>query len=188
MLDAVRAAGPGRPSPVEATGGSASAVLAAIYEEAGEPVVVVTRRAQHLRSHRGEVSFPGGRSEAGESLVQTALREANEEVDLDPSAVDVVGELDHLATVTSQSFIVPFVGGLSRPPVLRPSLDEVELIRHVPLRVLLEDGVFREELWDFGGAPRPITFFEIEDETIWGATGSMLRNLLELATGLRRSG
>ena len=65
----------------------ASAVLAPLYEVDGEAHVVLTRRAQHLRTHRGEVSFPGGGEEPGESLWQTALREAEEEVALDPASV-----------------------------------------------------------------------------------------------------
>lgn len=170
-------------SPLEGTGVRASAVLAPLYEQDGEPLVVLTRRAQHLRSHRGEVSFPGGGHEGDEDLRQTALREAEEETGLDPASVEIVGELDHLQTVTSRSFIVPFVGVLPGRPELTPNPNEVELIRHVRLRELLEDDVFREERWGLAPRDRPIYFFEIEGDTIWGATAVMLRNLLAIATG-----
>jgi 8-oxo-dGTP pyrophosphatase MutT (NUDIX family) len=160
-------------------------VLAPLYELDGEVHVVLTRRAQHLRSHRGEVSFPGGGQEPGEDLLDTALREACEETGLDRSAVEIIGELDHLQTVTSRSFIVPFVGVLPGRPALEPNPAEVELILHVPLDELLLDGVYREERWGLPPLDRPIYFFEVVGDTIWGATAHMLRNLLALATGTR---
>ena len=111
------AAGPGRAHPIEATGIRASAVLAPVYETGGVDPLVFTRRAHHLRSHRGEVSFPGGGHEAGDpDLAATALREAWEETRLDPDHVEVIGELDHLTTVSSTSFIVPVRGPAAAPP------------------------------------------------------------------------
>lgn len=189
-LDRVRAAlagaEPPRPSPFERAGARASAVLAPLYEDEAGTRVVLTRRAQHLRSHRGEVSFPGGGQEPDEELAVTALREAHEEVGLEPTRVELIGELDHLATVTSRSFIVPFVGVLDRRPALVANPAEVELILHVPLADLLEDGVFREERWGVPPLDRPVFFFEIEGDTIWGATAAMLRNLLTIVTGVPR--
>jgi 8-oxo-dGTP pyrophosphatase MutT (NUDIX family) len=182
-LDESARARPPRLSPLEGTGVRASAVLAPLYEEDGQVYVVLTRRAQHLRSHRGEVSFPGGGQDGGETLLETALREADEETALDPSTVEIIGELDHLETVMSRSFIVPFVGVLPGRPELTANPDEVELILHVPLDELLLDGVYREELWGLAPLDRPLIFFEIVGDTIWGATGAMLRNLLAVATG-----
>ena len=161
----------------------ASAVLAPLYEEDGRVRVVLTRRAQHLRSHRGEVSFPGGGQDGDETLIDTAVREAFEETALEPAAVEVLGELDHLQTVTSRSYIVPYVAALPSRPALVPNPSEVALILHVPLDELLEDGVFREERWGLAPLDRPIYFFEVEGDTIWGATAFILRNLLALATG-----
>src|SRR6478752_2912631 len=114
----------------------ASAVLAPFYELDGELYVVLTRRSWDLRAHTGEVSFPGGRSDDGETPVEAALRESFEEIGLDPSAVDVLGELDHLMTVSSRSFIVPFVGLLPDVPVLEPNPSEVDAVLHVPVREL----------------------------------------------------
>ena len=145
--------------------------------------MVLTRRAQHLRSHRGEVSFPGGRQEPGETHWETALREAREEIALDPSEVRAIGQLDHLRTVTSESFIVPFVAELPGRPELVADPGEVEKVLHVPLAELLLDGVFHEELWSIGGQQRPIFFFDLVGDTIWGATAAMLRNLLAIVTG-----
>lgn len=179
---ALEAAGPPRPWVDEASTTRASAVLAPLYEEDGQVKVVLTRRAQNLRSHRGEVSFPGGGQDPGEALVDTARREADEEVGLDPASVEIVGELDHLATIMSRSFIVPFVGFLPGRPDLVPSPAEVELILHVPLEDLLDPEAYHEERWGIPPMDRPLIFFEIEGDTIWGATGAMLRNLLALIT------
>jgi 8-oxo-dGTP pyrophosphatase MutT (NUDIX family) len=161
-----------------------SAVLAPLYDEDEQAMVVLTRRTWGLRTHQGEVSFPGGRVEPGESPLDGALREAKEEIDLDPSTVDVIGELDHLATVTSWSFIVPYVGALPGRPETHPNPAEVEAVLHVPLAELLEPENFRQEIWVFpGGDPRPIYFFELVGDTVWGATANLLRQLLGAVTG-----
>jgi 8-oxo-dGTP pyrophosphatase MutT (NUDIX family) len=190
----------GSPSFIEAEGDHLpSAVLAPFYEHDGELWVVLTRRSWDLRSHTGEVSFPGGRSDPGEAPVAAALREASEEIDLDPASVEVLGELDHLMTVTSRSFIVPFVGLLDGRPTLRANAGEVDEVLEVPVRELLLDEVYREERWTFTTPPpwvsldtmtvpgpleRLIFFFELRDDTLWGATAAMLRHLLSLALGL----
>ena len=172
-----------RPAAVEGTTIRASAVLAPLYEGDGGLHVVLTRRAGHLRSHRGEISFPGGGQERGEDLLDTAFRESSEEIGLGRDAVEVIGELDHLTTVVSRSYIVPYVAALPGRPELRADPGEVEKILHVSFDELLSDGVYREERWRFGPSPRPIYFFEIEGDTVWGATAHMLRQLLALATG-----
>jgi 8-oxo-dGTP pyrophosphatase MutT (NUDIX family) len=161
-----------------------SAVLAPLYDEDGDALVVLTRRTWGLRTHEGEVSFPGGRVEPGESAVDGALREAKEEIDLDPSTVEIIGELDHLATVTSWSFIVPYVGLLPGRPETHPNPAEVEAVLHVPLAELLDPDNFRQEVWTFpGGDLRPIYFFELVGDTVWGATANLLRQLLGAVTG-----
>jgi 8-oxo-dGTP pyrophosphatase MutT (NUDIX family) len=186
MVSALASLGPPRPCARELdnTPAHPSAVLAPLYDDAGRAVVVLTRRTWGLSTHQGEVSFPGGRVDGGETPVEGALREANEEIDLDPSTVQIVGELDHLATVSSWSFIVPYVGALPGRPHLDPNPHEVDAVLHVPLAELLDPGNFREEIWTFpeGGA-RPITFFELVGDTVWGATASLLRQLLGVVTG-----
>ena len=177
------ALGPALRSPREGKVDRASAVLAAIYEDHGETWIILTRRSAALRLHSGEVSFPGGGQDAGEDLRDTARREACEEVGLDASLVEIIGELDHLSTITSNSFIVPFVAVLSAPPELRASPAEVEAVLRVPLRELLDPVVFREERWDIFGTERAMWFFELEGDTVWGATAAMLRQLLGFVTG-----
>jgi 8-oxo-dGTP pyrophosphatase MutT (NUDIX family) len=159
-------------------------VLAPLYEQDDLATVVLTRRTWALRTHQGEMSFPGGRIESGETPVDGALREAEEEVALDPATVEIVGELDHLSTVSSMSFIVPFVGVLPGRPDLTPNPDEVEAVVHAPLAELADPAVFREELWTFpGGDERPIYFFELVGDTVWGMTAALLRQLIGIVTG-----
>ena len=161
-----------------------SAVLLALHDGPRGAEVVLTRRSRDLRRHRGEISFPGGRLDDGESPEQGALREAHEEVALDPASVELVGRLSTLATVVSLSHIVPVVGRLQGRPELRPAAAEVERILHVPLVELTEPGVFREEHWGEGALERSIYFFELVDETIWGATARILAELLSVALGV----
>lgn len=183
LLEVILTRGPGRAPLVPLDAARNSAVLIALYDGPLGAEVVLTRRAQHMRNHRGEVSFPGGRMDPGETAVQTALREADEEVLLDPTSVTVVGELDHLNTLVSHSEIVPVVGLLPGRPALEPGTTEVDRILYVPLAELLRADTFREERWGVGEAARSVYFFELDDETVWGATGRMLVQLLCLATG-----
>lgn len=178
--------GPPIPSPRE-TGGElpASAVLAPIFEDDGETRILLTRRTMSLRAHRGEVSFPGGRQENGESLVAAARREAREEIGL-KGAYDIVGELDHLSTLTSGSFIVPYVGLLpTRPTGLVANPTEVDAILDVALTTLLEPARFRSEVWPIpGGQEINVHFFDLDDgDVVWGATAAMLRQFLGFLTG-----
>jgi 8-oxo-dGTP pyrophosphatase MutT (NUDIX family) len=182
----VRAAPPPEPVSVvpEAFAvGPPAAVLVPIFEDDGEPMILFTRRAQEMRRHRGEVSFPGGRVDpTDESFLATALREAWEEIALDPASVEIVGELNPIATVSAQTMIHPYVGVLPGPPKdLVPNPTEVELILTVPVRELLDPDTFREEIWDRPdrGLSR-MPFFEIVGDTIWGATGHFVFQLLAL--------
>lgn len=175
-------AGPVVRSPREGLVDRASAVLVALYDQDGEAFVVLTRRSAAMRAHGGEVCFPGGRQDQGETLTDTARREAQEEIGLHPAAVRIFGELDHLSTITSGSFIVPFVAALPARPDLVASPSEVEAILHLPISELLDPRHFREERWDLYGAERSIWFFELVGDTVWGATAAMLRQLLGLAT------
>ncbi len=160
-------------------------MLIALYDHADRgPHVVLTRRAAHLRSHTSEVAFPGGRSDPGDRHpLDTALREAEEEVGLDPELVEPLGMLDRFVTVGSRTLVHPIVARLSADPELTPEPAEVEHILRVPVAELFLDEVFREERWTIGGVDRPVTFFELVGDTVWGATAAMLRQLLALATG-----
>ena len=174
-------------SPATVPPGSApSAVLVLLYEHHGEPWVVLTRRAWHLRHHAGEVSFPGGRREPGDAdLWATALREAAEEIGLDPSSVSRIGRLDSFVTVGSRSLVCPYVATVETRPALVPDPSEVEQVLDVPLSDLTDPEAWREEIWSLGeafGGERTMTFFELPGDTVWGATAAVLRRLLSVAT------
>lgn len=143
--------------------------------------VVLTRRSSRLRSHTHQVSFPGGRLDAGESPEEAALREAHEEVGVDPRSVEIIGRLSSLRTVANPAAIIPFVGVTPDRPRLRPNPAEVERAYDVPLVELYDREVYREELWRFpDGTERPMQFFELIGDTVWGATARMLAELLDL--------
>jgi 8-oxo-dGTP pyrophosphatase MutT (NUDIX family) len=162
-------------------------VLCALFDDgpAGpdtrQAQVVLTRRSSRLRSHAHQVSFPGGRIDPGEAPLAAALREAQEEVGLEPAAVRILGELTQLWTFTSPAPITPFVAQLPDRPVLHPNPAEVERAFTVPLIELIDPEVYREELWELpDGSQRSIHFFELWNDTVWGATARLLRELLDL--------
>ena len=159
-----------------------SAVLAPLFEQDGETRVVLTRRASTLSTHRSEVSFPGGRANPDEPLVDAALREAWEEIRLDPALVDVIGTLTPLTTYTSAALVYPFVGVLPGRPELHANPTEVEVVFDVALADLLAEGVHRSEQWGFEGTDRELQFFDLPGDIVWGATGRMLLELLTKVT------
>jgi 8-oxo-dGTP pyrophosphatase MutT (NUDIX family) len=157
-----------------------SAVLLPLFEDDDEAHVILTKRPDTMPSHRGEMAFPGGKFEASVDvdLRATALREALEEIGLDPEGVEIVSRLDGIATYATRFTIAPFVGFLDERPELRPNPLEVVRVLEVPLSELMADGVFREEQWDANRPDFVVQFFELEDETVWGATARILTNLL----------
>jgi 8-oxo-dGTP pyrophosphatase MutT (NUDIX family) len=160
---------------------TSAAALVALFEEEGEARVVLTRRSSALAQHPGEVSFPGGWVEAGEGVVEAALREAEEEVGLDRSLVEVVGVLGPVTTRSGRAEVTPVVGVL---PDGRPQLvanpAEVDAVFDVALSTLLACG--RSEWWD----TRPMYFFELGEDTVWGMTARVLHGLLSAVTARTR--
>lgn len=185
-LDDVLAAVPvtDRPSLPSFPNARHSAVLVTLTDGRSGPEVLLTRRSWEMRSHRGEISFPGGRSDPGETPIETALREAHEEVGLDPSVVTVRGELEHLNTVVSRSYIVPKVATVAEPLPLEAQTMEVERVMWVPLAEFTRPDTYRSEVWGIGPTDRTLHFFELDDETVWGATAGMLVDLLSRTLGV----
>src|SRR5215212_10289092 len=159
-----------------------AAVLVPVLVDGEDARVVYTVRKGDLADHAGQISFPGGSIEAGDgSLMETALREAEEEIDLSPELVEVVGELEEMYIPPSNFRVSPFVGLL--PPeaemVLAP--DEVEEIFTVSLATLAADETFRKVLWRRDGRDYEVPVFAIEGpapRNIWGATAAMTAALL----------
>jgi 8-oxo-dGTP pyrophosphatase MutT (NUDIX family) len=159
-----------------------TAVLVPIYERDGEAWMVLTRRSRRLSQNPGDMSFPGGHIEGEETALDAALREANEEVGIDPTVVEVIGELDMIERPRDARHIAPYVGLLAERGTLIPSESEVEAIIDVPLAALVSDGTAWEERWVFEGSARPVRFFahdvHLGSDIVWGATGRIIWDLL----------
>jgi 8-oxo-dGTP pyrophosphatase MutT (NUDIX family) len=158
----------------------ASAVLIPMFNGESGPELVFTRRSQDLTNHKGEISFPGGRLDSGESALDAALREAHEEIDLDPKHVEIIGQLTALNTYVSKSHIVPIIGLLKDKPSLDARNPEVDRVFTVPVVDLVRVDTYAEEQW--GEPPNQFRFhfFHLDDETIWGATGRMLYQIISI--------
>lgn len=157
-----------------------SAVLVVLADGPDGAEVLLTRRSMEMRNHKGEMSFPGGRCDPGETPVQTAIREAHEEVGLDPTRPVVVGELQHLSTIVSKSYIVPVVATLDERLDLSPQTMEADRVMWVPIAEFTRRGTYHRERWGLAPLDRALHFFHLDDETVWGATGRMLVDLLTL--------
>jgi 8-oxo-dGTP pyrophosphatase MutT (NUDIX family) len=158
-----------------------AAVLLLLVYHGDEPTLVFTKKTETVPHHKGQFSFPGGVVETVDaSRVETALREAHEEIGLDPAAVEVLGILDDVPTATSRFVITPVVGLCATPPALCADGREIERVLEIPLRVLLDPGIYHEERWERNGEVRPVAFFTCGDDVIWGATARILRDFLDL--------
>lgn len=159
-----------------------SAVLVGLLDHAATPTILLTRRADHLRNHRGEVSFPGGRLEAGETVVEAALREAREEVGLDHGRVRAMGVLPPLRTWVSDSLITPVVGTVAPGPEFAIDEGEVARVFEQPLIDLVRSDTYSSEIWSTPRGESTLPFFHLDDETIWGATARIIAGLIDLLT------
>jgi 8-oxo-dGTP pyrophosphatase MutT (NUDIX family) len=176
------------PAPREelANKSNAAAVLMPLFERDGELHVVYIRRSDHVASHRGQVAFPGGRVEAIDAtLLDAALREAHEEVGLDPATVDVIGGLPTMHTTTSGIIVAPFVGVIAPDAPLKPDPSEVAEIFDVPLSVLRDQRFRGDYEWNPDGRARGSKFPAIlyGGQVIWGLTLRITINLLEILDG-----
>ena len=159
-----------------------AAVLVPILIEGGEGRVVYTVRKEDLADHAGQISFPGGSAESGDgSLMETALREAEEEIDLSPGLVEVIGELEEMYIPPSNFRVSPFVGLLPAEAELVLAPDEVEEIFTVSLETLSAPETLRKVLWHYEDHDYDVPVFAIEapvSRNIWGATAAMTAALL----------
>jgi 8-oxo-dGTP pyrophosphatase MutT (NUDIX family) len=161
-----------------------SAVLVPLFSDgAGAPHAVFTERRHDLRRHAGEISFPGGRRDDGETLIETALREAHEEIGLPPDAVEVVGALEPVGTYVTNFAIYPFVGVIE--PGREWIVGETEVAQVLELSLAdLVAGAGERQMKRRGLTFRTHTF-EVDGHLIWGATARIVADLL---TRLKGSG
>ena len=165
---------------MDAHGRTDAAVLVPIYGWPDEPGLIFTERRADLRSHAGEISFPGGRQdEPDEDLRTTALREAEEEIALDTDAVEMVGALPPIGTFVTSYKVHPFVGLIDHPSKLglEPNPAEVETVLTFSVARLRRG--FEMQRLVRRGVPFRTPTYTVDEHFIWGATGRILQDLLD---------
>ena len=160
-----------------------SAVLLPIYYKEGQYHVLFTQRTQKVRDHKGEISVPGGGYEEKDgTLVNTALREATEENGLQSTDVEVLGELDDMATIGSGYIISPFVAAIPWPYQFKLEEWETEEIIEVPISALLDKDCLHLGTDVLDGKSITTYFYHYQDKVIWGATARILNQFLDIWT------
>ncbi len=148
-----------------------SAVLIPLFYDQGQYHVLFTERSDEVDFHKGQVCFPGGTQEPSDSsLLQTALRESEEEISLKAKDVEILGELDDSLTLTSNYVISPFVAFIPHPHSLRTNGREVKEAFSVPLSFLMNEANFKQDSYTY----------EYKGHIIWGATARILRQFIDL--------
>ncbi len=176
---------PGWDPEAEAPRGRPAAVLVLLYPVAAgdgrrEPTLLLTERTETMELHRGQIAFPGGCAEEGESPEDTALREAHEEAAVSPDRVRLLGRLSRLWIPASGYLVTPVVGVTDERPPLRPDPTEVARLLEVPLRELLDPRTLRTEGRSRDGRWQTVRYFAIGEARLWGATAMMTAELLTL--------
>jgi 8-oxo-dGTP pyrophosphatase MutT (NUDIX family) len=158
-----------------------AAVLVPIVDR-GEPFLVFAKRTDRVGTHRGQISFPGGRVDPGDpGFLEAALRESEEEIGLPRTVVEPLGALDDTETVATQFIITPFVGFVRAPVAWQPDGHEIEKVIEVPLAALRDRANLRVEYRERRGVMHEVLFWEVPgSETIWGATARILKQFLDL--------
>ena len=179
LRDRLRGALDPAPAPAVAPGDRLAAVLALLVR-APELALVFAKRSEALPRHAGEMSFPGGLEEDGDvDLAATALREAHEEIGLDPALPELLGALPPVHTTVTGILVVPFVGMVDAPPRLSVSDGEIDEVITLPVVRLLDAEA--EVDWERPNGRRWKGWvYELEGRTIWGATGRIVHELLEI--------
>lgn len=170
-----------RPRKVVEREGLVPAAVLLLLRNRGGPRVIFAKRTERVAHHRGQIAFPGGIVETWDgSRLEAALREAEEEIGLPASAVEILGMLDDTETRATRFVITPFVGVIRKPVRYRPDGKEIERVLEVPLAALLDPANFRVEMTERDGHTQPLYFYDYGGETIWGATARILKQFLDV--------
>ena len=170
-----------RPDPPLPDGMPAAVIVPIV--DVGEPTLLLTKRTETVRDHKGEISFPGGaRHPEDPDLLTTALRETREELGIPAEELEVLGALSPTHTMVSGYVIVPFVARLAGRPELTPSPVEIAEVLELDLTRLLD---VEREVEVVGGLHATMFVYETDGHVVWGATGRIVHELLEI---LRQSG
>jgi len=158
-----------------------SAVLVPIYDKQGEYYILFTQRTERVRDHKGQISFPGGVYEEPDgTLLNTALRESNEEIGLEPEAVELLGELDDIVTLGTNYIISPFVAAIPWPYSLKLYPTEVKEIIEVPISALLDKDCLGQTKQIINGEAVTTDSYNYQGKVIWGATARILNQFLDI--------
>ncbi|OQY83312.1 MAG: hypothetical protein B6D41_17120 [Chloroflexi bacterium UTCFX4] len=162
--------------------GKQAAVLILLFERDGELYFFLTRRTESVGAHKGQISLPGGEQDASENLDATALREAREELGLDPTQIEILGKpLTPLYIPVSQYWVTAFVGYYCcAEPITRASEREVLAILPTRLADILDAARVREEDWVLRGFAMRVPFFDLHGAKVWGATAMLLSEFAAL--------
>ena len=176
--------------PIVREGQRRAAVAVIIHFVGHQAHLLLTRRAITVSNHKGQVAFPGGGVESGDvDLIDTALRETEEEVGLPRACLTVVGRLDDIFTVTGETVVTPVVAFAKDdelpPMTAQPS--EVARIFSIPFRDLLEDSLWRTEQTHFRGRTYPLYYFDYDGETLWGLSAFIVRQMLSICVPSARA-
>ncbi len=176
-----------RPDPTLPPGVPAAVIVPIV--DLVDPTVLLTKRTELVRDHKGEISFPGGAHDPSDpDLSYTALREAYEEVGIQPEDVEVLGELDEFLTI-SNFRVAPFVGAILKSPYTWVAHnDEVAVVLEVPVSHLLASESYAEEPRIYNGVKYNHITYQFEDHVVWGATAFMLHQFLQMLRDRRISG
>lgn len=158
-----------------------SAVLIPIFFKEGEYHILFTKRSAKVDFHKGQFCFPGGTRDPGDhTLLETALREAKEEIDLDARDVEILGEVDDCPTLSSGYVISPFVAFIPYPYIFTLDSKEVDEILSIPLSVLLDESNLRQDYYPTGDKAVPGYAYEYEGKIVWGATARIVKQFMDL--------
>jgi len=160
-----------------------SAVIVPIYYKQGQYYILLTKRTERVKAHKGQISFPGGAYEEKDgTLINTALRECAEEIGLVAEAVELLGELDDAVTKSTGFIISPFVAAIPRSYPFKVDPTEVEEIIEVPVSALLDKDCVRQGTDTIDGQVVITYFYHYQGRVIWGATARILNQFLDIFT------
>lgn len=155
-----------------------AAVLILLYPNDGDIYTVFTQRHNYDGVHGGQISFPGGKREDSDNdLIQTAVREAQEETRVDPESVKIIGTLTPLFIPVSNMIVTPVVAWTDKQPVFKHQPEEVVFLIHAVMRKLMDPAIVKIKPFEIRGEMLDIKYFDYEGNVIWGATAMILHEL-----------
>jgi 8-oxo-dGTP pyrophosphatase MutT (NUDIX family) len=164
-----------------------SAVLIPLYQKQGHYYIVLNRRTEKVKDHKGQISFPGGARDSDDrTLLHTAVRESREEIGLRRKDIEVIGELDDELTTTSKYIVTPFIAIIPWPYRFKKNKDEVAEIIQIPIEALLEKGRVSEGSETLNSQPIESYIYNYRGKIVWGATARILKKLLDIIGEINR--